>query len=399
MPGSHEIRRPVRDIWFATGLTALIAAGLLAGLLMSEPQGRLIPAILAVAIGLFAIILNRSMSADVVRLTPTHIEKIGLFGRKSLPLAEVVGAFSGPEVVLITQGGKPAMRLPPYVARSAEILGWVQSLDNLTHAEAMAAQSELEADDRLGPGQAARVDTLVAMRRLARGLTLLAIVIGLVGLLYPRPYDLVMAAAAALPVLALLLVAARPGVFTVGARRGLEAHPGLLGLIALPTGLFVLRATQDVHLTPWWGPALAAVPVGLVLAVLIRRIDPLSRDRATLGLHIALVIPLAWGALSIANVRLDTTTPTIIPVTVRSAQDADTPTVTLRLPPASGARELTLKVPRTLSQAALQGHSLCLIVSKGALGWRSLHPVDCTPVPPVTPRRTDPSVSAPSRAP
>ena len=398
-PSVHEIRQPRRNIWLATGLIVLVALGLLAGAYGNTGQGRLLPVILALAVAAFAILVNRAMSAEVVRLTPTQIEKVGLFGRKSLPLADIIGARSGPEVLLITRGGKAAMALPFYARRSPAILGWVQGLDNLTDVEAFEAQAVLETDDRLGSGPAARADTVVAMRRLASGLSLLAVGICVWGVLDPRPYDLVMGAGAVLPLCALILVAARPGVFTLGARRGLEAHPGLLGLIALPTGLFVLRAMRDVQLSPWWGPALAAALIGIGLAVVIRRIDPLSRDRATLGLHVLLLIPLVWGVLSIANVRLDRGPAEVIPVTVIAADDPDTPEVTVRLPAASGGREMTLEASDAIARAAGQGHALCLVVRHGAFGWRSLYPVDCTPVPPVTPRRTGPSVVGPTPGP
>jgi hypothetical protein len=128
----HEIRRSPSDIWFATGLAALVSVCLLSGLTVSEGQDSLMPRFTGVAIGAFAILLNRTMSADVVRLTPSHIEKVSLFGRKSLLLTDVTGGISGEQVVLATHGGKPGMALPSYVKRSPEILKWVQSLDNLT---------------------------------------------------------------------------------------------------------------------------------------------------------------------------------------------------------------------------------------------------------------------------
>lgn len=128
----HEARRAPNDVWFFTGLGALVSVCLLSGLTVSEGQGRLSTTLLGVAFAAVTILFNRMMTADVVRLTSKHIEKVGLFGRKSLPLNEITGAMSGEQVVLVVRGGKPGMGLPSYVKRSPEILKWVQSLNNLT---------------------------------------------------------------------------------------------------------------------------------------------------------------------------------------------------------------------------------------------------------------------------
>jgi len=198
--------------------------------------------------------------------------------------------------------------------------------------------------------------------------------------------------AAALPVIAMALIVYRPGVFTFGVTRGLEAYPGLVMLLWLPAGVFAVRALQDVHLLPWWPPVVAAAVLASLLFGLIWRFDPLSRRVAAAPIHLVVLMLLIWGGLSIANVRLDRSPGILVPADVQASGRA----ITARLPTDTGHKTVTLDIPKVSTAQARQGQGFCVLTGPGALGWRHVRPVVCIFTGEVTPHQTGPSASGPT---
>lgn len=372
-----EARRSNREIWWTTGFIALLAIGLAAWAIWGDAAYRPVLVTLAVVVALIALFVHRMLSADAIRLTATHVEMSGLFGVRRLGLSEIAGARPGAVIQLLDEAGRIRMALPDYGARSPVILRWVQGLRNISWEEAIEVLDTLEADPRLGFNTADRQAHLRSMQRISRALSLGSLAI-IIWSFVPVPYDLLMIVAAILPVIALAIVALRPWIFTVGGGDPSGIYPDLSAMIWTPCVVFVARAMTDVDLSPWHPPLLAACAVAGVLTALVWMIDPKARSTMSMVVLVPVLVAMAWGGLSIANARYDTSPQVVTPVIVSYTDFGRFPSVTVRFPDAYGGGEHSLRTPLWLVREAKDGVPVCLVVSDGLFGWshRFLTPCD-----------------------
>lgn len=319
-----------------------------------------------------------SLRADVVRLTPTYIETRGLFGVRTRRIADIVGARSGQDgVLLIGREGVPPFHVPLYGRQDADLLAWVNSLPNLDYQEAVALDEVLQSDVRLGSSTEYRQAALTRLRRLARGLTWLAGGVMLWGFIFPVPYDVVLIALLSLFGLALGLAMWKQGIITLVPVERIQVSPNLFMLVMGPASVIALRAFLDIQLLDWVQPLAAALPVTLLVGGLAWKADANLRGVTMVLFFTPILFFGSWGGLVLANARLDSGPAMLVPVSVIDTYAGDRPTVTVLLPAQYGARRLTLRARRAVAQAADADQSLCIVIHPGRFGWRYTRPVRC----------------------
>lgn len=361
------------------GVFALLAA--VSALLLPEngPAAvRLVMGLAALGLAGWTVGAHFSLRADFVRLTPSHIETRSLFGLQSRRIADIVGARSGEDgVLLIGRDGVPAFHVPLYGRQDADLLAWVNALPNLDYQEAVALDDELLSDARLGSSVADRQTALDRLRRLARGLTWLALGVMLWGFIFPVPYDVVLLALLSLFGLALGLAMWKRGIITLVPVGRIQVSPNLFALVMGPAGVLALRAFLDIQLLDWVQPLAVAVPVTLLAGGLVWRADSNLRGLAMVLFFAPILFFGSWGGLVLANVRLDSSPAMLVPVRVVDTYSGDRPTVTVLLPAHYGARQLTLRARRAVVEAAEADQSLCALIRPGRFGWRYARAVRC----------------------
>lgn len=379
---SIEVRRTSKDVWTQIGCLGALALSVAAIALFMPDKGptavRWAMGVAALGLAGLTVGVGFSLRADFVRLTASHIETRSLFGVRSRRIADIVGARSGEDgVLLIGREGVPPFHVPLYGRQDADLLAWVNALPNLDYQEAVALDAKLQSDGRLGSSIADRQTALDRLRRLARGLTWLALGVMLWGFIFPVPYDVVLIALLSLFGLALGLAMWKRGIVTLVPVERVQVSPNLFVLVMGPAGVLALRAFLDIQLLDWVQPLAVAVPVTLLAGGLVWKADANFRGRAMVLFFAPILFFGSWGGLVLANARLDSRHAILVPVSVVDTHSGDRPTVTVLLPAQYGARQLTLRVRRAVIQAAEADQSFCALIRPGRFGWRYARAVRC----------------------
>jgi hypothetical protein len=180
-----------------------------------------------------------------------------------------------------------------------------------------------------------------------------------------------------------------PGVYQVAATapRGTPAasrRPDLAAPIVSASGVLALRAGLDVHTLGWQSLAPWAIAAGALLGLSILRVN----RNACRGWQTLIVILLAacaygYGAATIANAVLDTSTPSVFrPIVLgKHSSGGRSTTYHLLLTPwgeRTAAENVT--VSAVLFRAASVGEPVCVAVRRGALAtaWYRVAPCDAS---------------------
>lgn len=379
---SIEVRRTSKDVWTQVGCVGVLALSAL-GLAVFLPEQT--PAAARLATGLAALGLagwtvgaGFSLRADFIKLTPSHIETRSLSGVRSRRITDIVGARSGEDgVLLIGREGMPPFHVPLYGRQDADLLAWINALPNLDYQEAVALDDELQSDVRLGSSTAERQTALTRLRRLARGLNWLAIGVMVWGFVFPVPYDVVLIALLSVFGLALGLAMWKRGIITLVPVERIQVSANLFMLVMGPAGVIALRAFLDIQLLDWIEPLAVAVPVTLLVGGLVWKADANLRGLAMVLFFTPILFLGSWGGLVLANARLDSRPPSLVPVRVVDTYQGDRPEVTVILPTQSGSRRMTIQAPRSVVEAAESDQPLCVLIHPGRFGWRYARAVRC----------------------
>ncbi len=319
-----------------------------------------------------------SLRADFVRLSPSQIETRSLFGVRSRRTADIVGVRSGEDgVLLIGREGMPPFHVPLYGRKDADLLAWINALPNLDYQEAVALEEELQSDARLGSSTADRQTALTRLRWLARGLNWLALGVMLWAFIIPVPYDAALLALLFLFGLALGLAVWKRGIVTLVPVERIQVSPNLFMLLMGPASILALRAFLDNQLLDWVQPLAIAVPVSLLVGGLVWKADSNLRGLAMVLFFAPILYFGSWGALVLANSRLDAGPAMLVPIQVLDTSHGDRPTVTVVLPAQHGGRTMTLNARRAVVRAAEADQSLCIVIHPGRFGWRYARAVRC----------------------
>jgi hypothetical protein len=244
-----------------------------------------------------------------------------------------------------------------------------------------AARPEAENDPRPGivrPPRAGRLERARRIAQLARGAMY---VTSAWFVLWPVPYALLVAVAAATPWFALFLCRRYRGVFAID-KPGRGTHRGdLTLLLALPGGVLAMRAIADSHLVivgPLFLPSLALWGAMVWCA---HALGPGWRGWRNFVLLVFIAFPYAPSTIALADQAFDLAAPTPlrVPVTGKRMSAARGRILYLRVPPWGLRRRANeVEVRRELYDSVAAGSRVCLQVHPGALGmpWYEAGPVE-----------------------
>jgi hypothetical protein len=127
---------------------------------------------------------------------------------------------------------------------------WFAAIPDVDAEAAKAFEAAIEANSELGTTPAERQQKLSAARSVTRLATWANVGLFAWAYIYPHPYELVIFVLAALPWVAVYIMARSPGLYALNAPRG-SGRPDLTILLISPGFLLMLRALQDVHILDW----------------------------------------------------------------------------------------------------------------------------------------------------
>jgi hypothetical protein len=248
---------------------------------------------------------------------------------------------------------------------------WFAAIPDVDAEAAKAFEAAIDANAELGTTPAERQEKLSKARSLARLATWANIGLIVWAYIYPHPYELVLFVLAALPWVAVWIMARSPGLYVLNAPRG-SGRPDLTILLISPGFLLMLRAVQDVQVLDWQRLLLLAVLVAMALMASLVWAIPSARQRlGMVALTLALLMAYGYGVTALGNAVLDQTTGSTYPTTVYSKHVTSgrnrTPTMQLG-PWGPRATQEEATVPWDVYRSTNVGEKVCVVLHPGAFG-------------------------------
>jgi hypothetical protein len=274
------------------------------------------------------------------------------------------------------------IKLPILWTPDAAWQAWFAPIPDADAEAAKAFAAAIDSNADLGATPAERQQRLATARSLARNATWANVGLMAWAFLYPHPYELLLFVLAALPWVAVWIMARAPGLYTLNAPRG-SGRPDLTLLLISPGFLLMLRALQDVQTLDWQGVVIGTVVVALVLMGSVLWALPSARDKLGIAaVTLALVMAYGYGVVALGNAVLDRSTGASYTTTVygKHVTSGRNRTPKLRLGPwGPRTTEDDVTVPRDLYRSASVGQTVCVLLRPGAFGIRWYRLAPCQP--------------------
>ncbi|MFL6712790.1 MAG: hypothetical protein ACJ8LN_07655 [Sulfurifustis sp.] len=247
---------------------------------------------------------------------------------------------------------------------------WFATLPDLDAQELEKSASEILASRDLGRTLEERVERLAAARKIAKGLTVVAVGVSIWGYFLLDPYEIVIAALAVLPLIAIALIGKFGRLYQLSGRTN-DARANLVAVFIGPAIVLGLRAIEDIQLLNWT-PMWAATVVGaLVLTSVIAGFEREIRGRRWEVLAMLFLSSFyAYGGIIEANALLDRSRAQVFEASVLGKRTSGSKNTTyyLRLSPWGPRRaEDDVPVPSDMYEATAPGQRVCVILRSGAL--------------------------------
>lgn len=272
----------------------------------------------------------------------------------------------------LREPGRKPVKTYLYGERDAVLDDWLAAIPDLDALDRERAEAELLRQPEVGQTEEERRRALARARRVARAATI--VTVGLLGwaLFNPRPYEVVMATLAAIPLATMALLLAGRGLYAISDDRS-EIRPSLMVPLFGPGLLLTIRAYFDLDVIDRAPPLVWTALVALALTALVMAGEPSLRRRwyAPLGVLLFLAA-LPWGAIQMANALLDRCEPEVLPVAVldKRINSGKGARYNLRLAPWGPQQVGEVTVDSDLYGAVEVGDAVCVAVWPGALGVR-----------------------------
>jgi len=200
------------------------------------------------------------------------------------------------------------LRLASGLATDAYFETWIAGLRDLNAEDLRASEAEIAGDPSYGATPQERLARLTRARTIMKWVNMAAVFVAVWCIIAPWPYLAAIGAAAILPALASIVVAASGGLVRF-ARSRTEAYAGAGAIPLFCAVALALRAHWDVYLVDW-GLALKTGGVAGLLLLAIAALVDRSLARRTPVLGIAAVVALTYGVavLILADVHFDHST-------------------------------------------------------------------------------------------
>ncbi len=339
---------------------------------------------LCLAFVLFGIYMAASTIRSKLLLEENLISISGVFRTRSTRKPDIAGRrvrprYNGSPATLVLMPSHPGIRqlkIPRMFGTDAVFDAWRADIPDFDAADAVRiaqerVRSEAEIADgtALGGTREQRLARLQRARSISMLLNVVAPILYVWCIVYPHPYIPVIASVAALPWLAILLVAVPNSLFRLAAKPG-DAHPNLVQLLLLPGLALTLRAVLDFDVIAWVPAVLPAAVVGIVTFCAAIMGDRGLRARPTAWSVILLpVLAYGFGAALLGNALLDRSASETFATTVTGHHVSSGRHTTwyVRLAPWGPYSDAAdASVPRWLYQSVADGQPVCTQLHSGA---------------------------------
>jgi hypothetical protein len=372
-------------------LGSLLAAwglGVVAAGTRDAPQGLVLAFLFAaVASAMVFYIIDTMKSAIVLqsdRLEVHELWRMRRILRSNIEARQVLRPPNSP-AVLVLRLKTPTHRkikLPIMWNTDSTWQAWFAAIPDVDAEAAKAFEAAIEANAELGATPAERQEKLNQARSLARLATWANVGLIVWAYAYPHPYELVLFVLAALPWVAVWVMARSPDLYVLNAPRG-SGRPDLTILLISPGFLLMLRAVRDVQVLDWQRLLLLAALVAMALMASVVWAIPSARQRlGVLALTLALLMAYGYGAAALGNAVLDQTSGSTYPTTVygKRVTSGRNRTPTMRLGPwGPRATQEEATVPWDVYRSTSVGDKVCVVLHSGAFGVPWYRIAQCQP--------------------
>jgi len=272
------------------------------------------------------------------------------------------------------------IKIPTVLKTDDVFFRWFFDLINLDASEATQSKEDLESTFHPELSVEERQRQIARLRHLATALNGVAIVLLLGTLVLADPGYPLLAAVAALPWVAIALVARFQPLYRFAGTRNDERVDLTLPLI-LPGLALTVHAVSAVNTVGWQGPLLLAGAGGLALTALAGRIDPWLRQQRWAVLLVGVFACVyGYGAALEVNSLADRSAAQVYRVKVLAQFVSESSKVKswyLTLAPwGPVAASEDVSVPETLYERTRPGDTVCVQLRPGALqvAWYRVEP-------------------------
>ncbi|MGO9486182.1 MAG: hypothetical protein ACLPX9_16630 [Rhodomicrobium sp.] len=363
--------------WIATHLESV----------MKDPAW-FVPFVLCGLVLLFGAAMAVSTLNYRLILRADEIELCSLLSRRTMRRADVAGRraqtivlhgiFTMPYLFLVPKDDRTKKLRILYVIETDAVLeGWLASLPDLDKRQREEDLKEVLQNHSFGATEQARAKSLALARRAASLLNGAGAVLALGTMtilleLIPGYYWWLIAALAALPPLAVMLVIASNGLFCIedeDIRNTARANLAALFIMA-PLAL-TLRAWIDINVLDWKEALEAGALLGLAAALLFLP----ARGKGKYSTIMLLVFSLIWGsgAAVFYNSYFDRSRPSVFRTQIVSMHETNerTPSFRLKVQPWGPRTEpQDVEVDRSFYASVSPGMPVCIYLFNGALHIR-----------------------------
>jgi len=248
-----------------------------------------------------------------VRLSDDAIETSTWWRTRKLRRNEIAGARinstrqAGAILLLIPKDarGKRMTLALRYIKKDDAFGAWFSGLTNLNAVDFQQSVASITENAAYGATPEERLLKLNRARKVARCLDFVMLAVVLWSFIDPRPYPYVIASLAALPIVALILVATSRGLYRIGID-ATAAYANVSSLCAVPAFALMVRVLFDFNLVDWMPPVAAAAACAVIFVIVVAAADRSLRTRRWTLLGIGLITAAyAFGAIGEADALLD----------------------------------------------------------------------------------------------
>jgi hypothetical protein len=390
-PLVYRLRRGWRNTFVVLG--AAFAVGGIIGVLFAREMseffaGQVVMAVICLGFALMGAYTMLDMLRTRVVLHADTIELHGAFSKRGLWRPDIAGRRlmpmqHGPPVIRLqprSESLSRAMVMPQFLESDADFDAWLAAIPDLDAKEAEASLDALLEDPAIPGSKDEKLTGLVRARRLAQRFTWVALAVAGWLWFYPHPYHLAVACGVVVPWLA-VIVAARGGPLYKLNPKPNDACAYLLTPVIMPGFALVIRALFDTHIFAWQDMLLATIAATAVcMLIMWLAVGELRASAATTGVIALLMVPYAYGAVTLGNMELDYGVPVPYEAKVMGSHISSGKTTSyyLKLGPWGPRSEADdVDVGREYYKRGSHRETVCVYLYRGAFGIRWFQVWDC----------------------
>lgn len=200
---------------------------------------------------------------------------------------------------------------------------WFADIPDLDRVSSEESLRQAQEDPRLGTNPEERLERLERIGTYARLFNFSVLPLMTWGVLYPKPYGLLVLLAAAIPPITIWLCRRYPSVLSLDNVYTIRSIRQDLSLALIAPGLLLFALAWDVHLVEFKGLIVITTIGTALLAAVVIHMSPVYRANYLKAALITLALaPYSAGVARISNKALDTAPPTTQLLTVESKRFA-----------------------------------------------------------------------------